>query len=67
MPYRVVITAYRYAHSAEEAYKFALAERGEGKRTEIITEEQYKTIILNSPNIQDLLEWRRKNILGLTR
>ncbi len=67
MPYRVVITSYVYARDAEEAYELAIEERRNGRRTEIITDEEYSGVARYLPKMQDLLEWRRKNILDLLR
>jgi hypothetical protein len=63
--FRVVTTSYTYVRDAEEAYDLAIKGRQDGKRTEIITEDAYSGLTVYLPKMQDLLEWRRKNILGL--
>lgn len=64
--YRVITTSYEYVSDPEAAYELALKGRHEGKRTKIITEEEYQTTIfpVDEPQ-QDLLLWRRQNMFGL--
>lgn len=40
--FRVITTTYKYFLSREEAKAEALKGRGEGKKTEIITEDEYQ-------------------------
>lgn len=39
--YRLITTTYTYITTLHEAKRLALKGRGEGKRTEIITEDDY--------------------------
>lgn len=52
--YRLIITNYVYIHDLEEAKKLALKGRGEGRRTEIITEEEYQKNPQYHTKFQDL-------------
>lgn len=40
--YRLITTTYTYIPTLHEAKRLALKGRGEGKRTEIITEDDYQ-------------------------
>ena len=55
--YRLITTTYRFFPDKDSAKKEALAERGEGKRTEIITEKQYQENPTYHEQMQDLSQY----------
>ena len=57
---RVIITQYLYAHTNEDALAIARQARMEGRRSEIITNDEYMTKYHNN-QMQNLIEWAEKN------
>jgi hypothetical protein len=53
--YRLITTTYTYYRTFDEAKEEALKRRGEGKRTEIITEEEYNRTYSGKP-MQDFTQ-----------
>jgi negative regulator of sigma E activity len=58
---RVVITQYTYAHTNEDALEIARKARLDGKRSEIITDEKYTSLIAGHFQMQDLRKWAEFN------
>lgn len=52
--YRVITTTYTFYLYKEDAKAAALKGRGEGKRTEIITEDEYSERLPSLGSMQDL-------------
>jgi hypothetical protein len=55
--YRVIITTYRFIPDKKSAKELALKERGQGKRTEIITEREYQESSMSREPMQDLSQY----------
>lgn len=57
---RVIIIQYVYAHTDEDALKVARHARMMGKRSEIITDDEYATDHKHNSPMQDLMDWANK-------
>jgi hypothetical protein len=57
--YRVITTSVIFIVDVDEAIKFALKGRSEGKRTEIVTEEEFPRHCASPMPMQDLTEFLR--------
>lgn len=58
---RVMISYYTFTPTKEEALSIAMKARREGKRSEIIDNDEKLTIMDRMGNMQDLIQWAKDN------
>ena len=58
---RVIITQYTYVSTNETALRLAQLARGQGKRSEIISDDEYLERARELATMQDLRLWARDN------
>ena len=58
---RVIITQYTYVSNNETALRLAQLARGQGKRSEIISDDEYLERARELATMQDLRLWARDN------